>query len=370
MRRRVGRWYLACTAAAVLTSPAGAQVTSSLPLGVGIRTPSYDRADGVSVPVGPVVRVGEIARIDPTVTYRSHIGAFDPELAVRISRRDSVLALEFRAGRGTFTNDGWIRGDLINSLAVLVSGRDARNYYRADRFDGRIVVAHDAAGGYTELFVGARNERAWSTGWRTGERHGPFAFGGRRDARDGVQRPNPSVISGRLRSALAGVRGTLDGPAAAGSASLVAERGTLEGHAAFTQLTAGVRGVLESWHGERLVLRAHAVVTPAGVAPPQRWAYVGGSGTLPTAHMLERGGDHMFFADGWYEIPLPWLDLPLVGPPFIAPRAAAGAAGVRGFGTPIRNIGVRLGAAIFRADIVFDPVSHRHALSLGVSLDD
>ncbi|MBA2707303.1 MAG: hypothetical protein H0U59_05820, partial [Gemmatimonadaceae bacterium] len=51
----------------------------SLPLGIGFRIPSYNRVDGVVLPWGPLVSVaGGRVEFDPTVTYRSHLGALDP----------------------------------------------------------------------------------------------------------------------------------------------------------------------------------------------------------------------------------------------------------------------------------------------------
>ncbi|HZK78367.1 MAG TPA: hypothetical protein VFC35_05615, partial [Gemmatimonadaceae bacterium] len=51
----------------------------SLPLGVGLRIPRYDRVDGIALPWGPMITLGYGRfELDPTVTYRSHLGKFDP----------------------------------------------------------------------------------------------------------------------------------------------------------------------------------------------------------------------------------------------------------------------------------------------------
>ena len=52
----------------------------SLPFGIGLRIPSYNRVDGVVIPWGPDVKLGDMVRFAPTISYRSHIGELDPYL--------------------------------------------------------------------------------------------------------------------------------------------------------------------------------------------------------------------------------------------------------------------------------------------------
>lgn len=138
------------TAAFALAAPLSAQVITpgqpadtsyveyrespiTLPQGIGVRVPMYNRVDGLVIPWGPLVSLAtDRIRIDPTVTYRSHIGKFDPFVRVQIAPMAGTR-LEIAGGRGTFTNDEWIRSALVNSLAALAVGSDARNYFRADR---------------------------------------------------------------------------------------------------------------------------------------------------------------------------------------------------------------------------------------------
>src|SRR6476646_3746007 len=82
----------------------------TLPLGIGFRMPGYDRVDGLSLPWGPRLELGEWLRADALATYRSHLGAFDPTLDVRFSSKQGH-ELSLFASRGTFTNDDWIRGN-------------------------------------------------------------------------------------------------------------------------------------------------------------------------------------------------------------------------------------------------------------------
>src|SRR5690348_3545604 len=113
----------------------------SLPLGIGLRIPSYDRVNGVTLPWGPKIETanGRI-NLDLLVKYRSHLGDFDPSIE-GLLRPGDANELRLFVGRGTFTNDDWIRSDLLNSLAALFVGSDARNYYRANRASLRFARA-------------------------------------------------------------------------------------------------------------------------------------------------------------------------------------------------------------------------------------
>jgi len=105
----------------------------SLPLGLGLRIPAYDRVNGLTLPWGPKLEAGEGKfDIDALVRYRSNLGKWDPSLEGVIRPGDDN-ELKLFVGRGTFTNDEWVRTDLMNSLAALAVGSDARNWYRGDR---------------------------------------------------------------------------------------------------------------------------------------------------------------------------------------------------------------------------------------------
>ena len=105
----------------------------TLPMGIGLRVPSYDRVNGLTIPWGPQLILGdERVQLDAIVRYRSNLGNWDPSLEGFL-RPGNANEVKLFVGRGTFTNDSWIRSDLLNSLAALAVGSDARNYYRADR---------------------------------------------------------------------------------------------------------------------------------------------------------------------------------------------------------------------------------------------
>jgi hypothetical protein len=108
--------------------------------------------------------------------------------------------------------------------------------------------------------------------------------------------------------------------------------------------------------------------------PPQRFAYLGGSGTLATVDLLALGGDRLLFLQGDYVIPIERILLPFLGSPFIALRYAAGNAGIDRLPSLIQNVGVGAGVGFFRVDYSIDPASNRSpfsrrsAVTFGVSL--
>jgi hypothetical protein len=95
----------------------------ALPLGVGLRIPTYDRVNGLALPWGPKLEVNDArVDVDALITYRSNLGKWDPSLEGSLRPGDDN-ELRFYVGRGTFTNDAWIRGDLTNSAAAFFAAR-------------------------------------------------------------------------------------------------------------------------------------------------------------------------------------------------------------------------------------------------------
>jgi len=367
--KRVHERMLLIALLASAAAPAHAQVSIDFPLGLGLRLPTYDRVDGATIPFGPTITIGdERATIEPMVAYRSHLGDVDPKLRTAW-RLDSAVSITLTGGRETFSNDRWIRSDLLNSAMAFGTGRDARNYYRGDRGEGRFVIAPwRGEEQRLSVYVGGRFENDWSVGWLAGERRGPYSVLDRNDEINGIQRPNPQIDPGHIASALTGVEGTFHTEAIKldGSAHLeVAWDAPTGGH--FTQLTLHQETNLPTILGQRLEVAGHLVTTSGAVTPRQRYAYLGGSGTLRTIDLLTLGGDRMYFAEAKYVIPIPGVDLPLVGAPFIAPRFATGAANVRQFGVPTQNVGGRIGLGPVRVDYIVNPRTHDHDWDIGFS---
>lgn len=348
----------------------------SLPLGVGLRVPSYDRVNGVSIPFGPRVRLpGGVVELDPTVTYRSHLGKFDPALAaaIRFGRNDE---LKVDGGIGTFTNDAWIRSDLLNSLAALGVGSDSRNYYRSDRVSATFEHTIPAGAWTTALSAGAQHEFDWSTGIHTAHTSAPWSFFGRKDSLK-MRRINPPIQQGHLTSGLAGAKVGYEQDAVKGTVAARLERafdspdiGEQDGK--FTQLTVDAKVGFPTFGLQSFAFRGHAVA--GNDAPAQRFAYLGGAGTLATVDLLALGGDRLLFVEGEYRIPLSAPVLPFVGPPVISLSYSAGAAGVGALPDLIQNIGVGVGLKIVKIQYHIDPnyqetsFTHKNAFSLGFSL--
>jgi hypothetical protein len=110
------------------------------------------------------------------------------------------------------------------------------------------------------------------------------------------------------------------------------------------------------------------VVATGDSVPAQRYAYLGGSGTLPTLPLLVMGGDRLLFVESRYAVPVEALRLPLVGPPTIMLRHMLGAAGVGRLPALEQNVGLRLALSFLKADFTLDPASGDTDLSLGLSV--
>jgi hypothetical protein len=353
----------------------------SLPLGVGLRIPTYDRVNGLAVPWGPKLEMNDArVDVDALVTYRSNLGKWDPSLEGSLRPGDNEL--RFYLGRGTFTNDAWIRGDLTNSAAAFFAGSDSRNYYRGDRAMARFAHAIEGNGIIVTPYIGGNLERDWSTGSLAPTKSPWSVFGRKGNLR--MRRPNPRVAIGSITSGLGGttldvVRGGLEGKldamveqsirtALKPDCSGVPTGGICaqpQPGDTFTQLTLDAKVGFPTFGSQTFGFKGHAVVTSASgaPAPAQRFAYLGGSATLATVDLLALGGDHLLFVQGDYIIPFDRIQLPFVGPPFIGLRYAAGSAGIGGLPTLIQNLGVGVGASLFRVDYTIDPAQNRSPLS-------
>ncbi|MGH7602705.1 MAG: hypothetical protein ACRENK_01765 [Gemmatimonadaceae bacterium] len=394
----VGAALLACAAGAGAQDTTSAVDTSyveyrespiTLPLGLGLRVPTYDRVNGLTLPWGPELNVGdERLQLDALVSYRSNLGDWDPSLEGFIRPGDNN-EIKLFAGRGTFSNDEWIRSDLINSLAAIGVGSDARNYFRGDRANARFTRTLTTTALTLTPFIGGNIERDWSTG-SIAPLKSPWSFYGRKGSLR-MRRANPRVEKGRITSLLAGtgitlVRGAVDANLDAQvehslSTSLVADCSGMSTDAAcrvvgndFTQTTLDGHVQFSTFGSQTLTFKGHALLTGGKIAPPQRFAYLGGSGTLATVSLLTLGGDRLLYIDGDYMIPINRVQLPYVGSPFVALHYAAGNAGEGTLPPLIQNVGVGAGVSFFRMDYAIDPASHRSplsrrsAFSIGLSL--
>jgi len=358
----------------------------TLPLGVGLRVPAYDRVDGLSIPWGPEISFAEEhVVIDPTVTYRSHIGKFDPYLKAML-RNKSGLILDIRGGRATFTNDDWVRSDLVNSLAAIAVGSDSRNYFRADRGTGILSLEIGHPNITITPGIGGNFENDWSIGVPVRHTNAPWSLFSKTDTLK-IRRTNPSIYPGHLASLLGRVLTEYESGGVKGSFSGLVEHsfknpprrsstGFLLASPDFTQLTLNAVVGFPTFRTQRFDFRGHGVFTSSdATAPPQRFAYLGGAGTLATVDLLALGGDKLFFANGEYSIPIESIDLPLVRNPIASLIYAAGSAGVGELPDFIQNIGVGIGFSMIKFEYYIDPnykktsFTRKHAFAVSLNLN-
>jgi hypothetical protein len=192
---------------------------------------------------------------------------------------------------------------------------------------------------------------------------------GRDDVEDGMRRPNPPVLHGRITSALAGGRFDWERQEVAVSTRLLTETSLdTPDDSRFTQATLEALVGFPAFRNHSFSFEAHAVHTFGDTAPPQRFAYLGGSGTLPTFDLLEFGGDRLLFFESGYSIPIERIQLPIVGAPVIMFRHMIGMAGVDSLAAFEQNVGVRLRVGPIKVDWTIDPVSRDSRFSAGLAL--
>jgi hypothetical protein len=337
--------------------------TLTFPIVFGFRLPTYTRVDGLGLPWGPRIMLdtGRII-IDPLVTYRSDLGEIDPSFTTRLAI-GRLTSLELRAMRGTFTNDAWIQSDIANLVYTLVSGRDRRNYWRADRAEALVQRRWERAATMVALETGARTERAWSVA-----AGGPWSAFDRNDV-EGILRPNPAVRHGRITSALAGARFDWDRQDVTLASTLLTEVAVdAPDDARFTQSTFDAQVAFPTFRSHTFSLEARVVHTFGDRAPPQRFAYLGGAGTLRTFELLQFGGDQLFFLESRYSIPIERIQIPIAGSPVIMLRHMIGMAGVDSLPPFEHNLGVRARVGPLRLDWTIEPVSRETKTSVGLSL--
>jgi len=333
----------------------------------GLRIPSYDRIDGLSLMFGPEIAArGGRLRVEPTATYRSHLGEIDPgaRLTFEPGRRSRVT---LDARRNTWTNERWIRGDLINSALAFGLGADIRNYYRADRVELTLARDVESTTGLVTPFVGVLTERAWSVARDTSATSAPYSIYRRRDREEGMLRPNPAIGDGRITSLLFGATASVLRGAITASASARGELALASSaDARFEQVTVdGTIGV-PTFRDQRFVALAHVVGTLGDRPPAQRFAYIGGGGTIPTMDVLSEGGDQLAWLESRYVIPVARIHVPFAGAPTITLRHIVGGAGLDRLPALTQNVGARIAIGFLRADYLVDPAdTRRHDVGIG-----
>ena len=342
------------------------------PLVEGLRIPSYDRVDGASLAWGPILRPTARLQLDPTVTYRSHLGAWDPGVQVLVNAGE-IWRLTIDARRGTFTNDAWINSDLINSITTFSVGSDKRNYYRADRIEatvGRIdrLTIDATTSVELETYAGAMTERAWSVGSPDTIGSSPWTVVGKDDP-DHVRRGNPAIEPGRISSAVLGATARWQyGDVRSSATARLEIPWQAPRDERFAQFTTDGTIQFPTFGLQRFRADVHWVITPGDTAPPQRFAYIGGAGTLPVVEdLLSIGGDQLLHLDMRYEVPVPRLAVPYLGGPVLALRHRIGSAGIQTLPRLIQNVGVSATLSVARVEYTIDPASRQGHFSAAFS---
>jgi hypothetical protein len=341
---------------------------------LGPLLPTYDRTNGLSVGLAPEFAVpGTTVTLQPRLTYRSELGAFDPSVDVT-AEIDSRTELRASVGRGTFTNDTWIRPDILNSLEALGLGEDTRNYFRATRGKATLSRRWESDRLTIEPYVGGRAERAESVRPDFGATGGPWSFFGRHDSL-GMLRPNPQIDRGTTESALAGASAIWNVQDIVAQLRIDEELGVFNRRTGdlgpddtFAQTTADGRIEFPTFSTQTFSMHAHAVLTTHGSTPLQRWAYVGGPSSIPTIDMLSEGGDELLYFDARYNIPIDSVTLPLIGSPVLTVREVLGGAAVGALPALQQASGVRLSASALYGELLVDPTRGRWHFGLGIAL--
>ena len=354
----------------------------------GFGIPTYDRSNGLSIGAGPRFALPRTrVTLEPRLTYRSQLGAIDANVLVTDSLGRQT-AITVSAKHSTYSNDTWIWSDLLNSAEFLIFGNDSRNYFRGGRVD--LAVGHrvESATWVLAPSITGRYEETHSVRPDSFPTGGPFTFFGRHDVDDRL-RPNPQVLEGSVASIIGAARLDFEDQGIIAGLRLGVEAGRFRPKndlvdaiptagspteiPAFFRADDFVQGTIDgsisfpTFGTQSLEVSGHAVLTTRGPTPRQRYAYVGGSGTIPTIDMLELGGDQLLYLDAAYSIPIERLKLPLVGPPTVMIRHAMGSAGVGHLPELEQATGLRLILSIIYGEFLVDPATGRTHGAFGLS---
>jgi hypothetical protein len=321
--------------------------------------PAYDRVNGVTLTAGARVlptRNDSGPRLDLWLAYRfenpDRLGG-GARVTLPLGVQNVRVAAE--ASRATHTNDAWQRPDLSNSLSVLLTGRDYRDYWDADQLRlslfrpvGKPLIAG-------ERWLNPRLGVLWS---RDRSLPGPHVFSVWQ-SRD-KDRVNPPVLEGEILSLFAGAGLNVVGRVSGLVADVQLERSIpSQSVSDFTELTGAATYTTVPFRTHTLRVYLRGAVPLGSDAPPQRYQILGGPGTLPTLAVGAFRGDHLAFVDATYGIPVP-LQLPFVGMPQLQALYFSGAAWT-GDSSPrwVQNVGVGVLFSLVGVQVVVDPAADR-----------
>ncbi len=306
----------------------------------GVRLPTYDRVNGLSLPVGALARVSDA----PGRPELAVGGIWIPARGDVDFRLHNSWHLGERVRLGLFatsavvTNDGWIHPTWYNSLAHFVAGDDGRDYYDSRQFglalewvSAEPPVWEDAPGWRFTFSAGREdaesldardvtvlfgdeddprrrpyanqpiNEGAFwfvrsGFEWSVNSREGRAAFGlgveGGFDADLAPARAHPTVPYNPNMPDRSG-SGDTDASSVAGMESH--DFLLVEGRVAARRVT---------WLGHSVDVFAMGRADVAGRLPFQRYSTIGGPGTIPTMVLRGLRGSWMVYAEAAYAVPV------------------------------------------------------------------
>jgi hypothetical protein len=256
----------------------------------------------------------------------------------------------------------------VNSAAVFGLGLDTRNYYRADRVEAVGYHTFDAVNMEVEPFVGVRAERDRSVGPDSLATSGPWSIFGRKSIKR-MRRPNPAVIRGTLRSVIVGGNLTWEAQRVRATVQLTNEAAAFDvGDRRFVQSTLHGEIRFPTFAAQEFWLTTHLVHTFGDTAPPQRWSYLGGAGTITTLPLLTLGGDRLLYVESNYYVPLQRFDLRILGTPSFTLRHIIGSAGIGRLPSFEQNLALRVALSFGRFDAVVDPARRSWEFGFGLSM--
>ena len=243
--------------------------------------PSYDRVNGLTLTLGGRIlptRNDSGPRIDVWGAYRfENPDKLGGGIRATVPLGVQNVQLVGEASRATRTNDAWQRGDLSNSVSVLVYGRDYRDYWDADQ--ARVMVTRPVgkpliAG---ESWLSPRAGVLWSRD-RSLRAHHVFSFWQANDK----DRENPPILEETLVSAFGGAGLRMVGRVSSFTGDVQVERSlSTSSDSAFTQLVGDATYTTMPFRIHTLTVYLRGVTPLGGGAPQQRFEILGGPTTLP-----------------------------------------------------------------------------------------
>jgi len=282
----------------------------------GLGFPTYQRVDGWTFSLGATVRHtgwNWHPSLEGHVRLKTDRGQF--EGTIRQTWYPSAgLRFGVEAERVTRTNEGWVRGDISNTLSLLFAGDDFRNYYKADR------VAFFLRGSETARWSPIL-EVEWEKARSLNASDRFVLFAG-----DDTE-PNPGIDRGEVWTVKLGtaVRRRTSATSLNAAATIEVADSSLAGE--FTYVIGEVHGY---WKGPGFA--GHAMEASlflkgdlSGASPRQRWTAVGGRTTLPTIPVLSERGSRLAFGQITYLVPWERVRIGMLGAPRMFLRVATGA---------------------------------------------